>query len=103
MLDPGTHVEKERAAADASVASTPFGKIGPFASLRIRNFRFLLAGSLLFSVAGCIQGLGLNWLVYKMTGSGTILGSINMVLSATALVMIPLSWLTASTTVNLCS
>ena len=91
MLDPGTNVEKEPAAPDASVTSTPIGKVGPFASLRIRNFRFLLAGSLLFSVAGCIQGLGLNWLVYKMTGSGTILGSINMVLSATSLVMIPMS------------
>ena len=78
MLDPETNVEKERVAPDASVASTPIGKVGPFASLRIRNFRFLLAGSLLFSVAGCIQGLGLNWLVYKMTGSGTILGSINL-------------------------
>jgi len=31
----------------------------------------------------------LNWLVYSLTGSGTILGTFNMVRSATTLAMIP--------------
>ncbi len=91
MLEPKPSVNEEQAAPDSAVASTSIRKVGPFASLRIRNFRFLLGGSLLFSVAGSIQGIGLNWLVYNITGSGTILGSINMVLSATSLGMIPMS------------
>ena len=90
-LSPDSSIENNQAITSATVVSTATEKVSPFASLRIRNFRFLLGGSLLFSVAGCIQGIGLNWLVYNMTGSGTILGSINMVLSATSLVMIPMS------------
>jgi nitrate/nitrite transporter NarK len=48
----------------------------------------------MFAVAAqWIQQLTINWLVYKMTGSGTILGTLNMVGTITSLGMIPLGGL----------
>jgi Na+/melibiose symporter-like transporter len=89
VLEPKAGVQEKQGVPDAADASTHLEKVGPLASLRIRNFRFLLGGSILSNTAGNIQGIGLNWLVYNLTGSGTILGSINMVSSAMSLGMIP--------------
>ena len=57
--------------------------------LRIRNFRFLWGGTILSNAASWIQQIALNWLVYNLTGSGTMLATINMVWAASSLVMIP--------------
>ncbi|HEY96916.1 MAG TPA: MFS transporter [Dehalococcoidia bacterium] len=67
----------------------PAEKPGPFSSLRIRNFRLLLIGTVLSNATQWIQQVTLSWLVYEMTGSGTILGSINLVRSIASLGMIP--------------
>jgi MFS family permease len=64
-------------------------KIATFTSLRIRNFRFLLTGTVLSNASMWIQQVTLSWLVYYLTGSGTILGSLNMVRSFAALGMVP--------------
>jgi MFS family permease len=66
-------------------------KIGTFASLSIRNFRLLLTGTTLSNAAQWIQQVTLSWLVYDLTASGTMLGTINMVRAAALLVMIPIS------------
>jgi MFS family permease len=60
-----------------------------FASLRIPNFRFLLTGTVLTNAAQFIQQVTLNWLVYNLTGSGAMLGYINLVRSAASLGMVP--------------
>jgi MFS family permease len=87
-------VEKEHAIPDATGgSSTPVEKIGTFASLRIRNFRFLLVGTTLSNAAQWIQQVTLNWLVYDLTGSGIILGTINLVRSVASLGIIPLTGL----------
>ncbi len=65
--------------------------IRTFASLRIRNFRFLLSGTVLSNAVMWIQQVTLSWLVYDITGSGTTLGSINLVRSIASLGMIPLA------------
>jgi len=52
--------------------------------LRIRDFRFLLTGTTLSNLAQWIQQVTLGWLVYDMTGSGTLLGSVNLVRSVPA-------------------
>jgi predicted MFS family arabinose efflux permease len=69
----------------------PEKKSGPFASLGIRNFRLLLFGTVLSNATQWIQQVTLSWLVYDMTGSGTILGSINLVRSIASLGMIPVA------------
>jgi len=71
--------------------STAPEKINTFASLRIRNFRLLLVGTTLSNAAQWIQQITMGWLVYDMTGSGTMLGSINLVRSVAALGMIPMA------------
>jgi len=81
---------KKRAISDAAgVSSASMEKIGTFASLRIPNFRLLLVGTVLSNAAQWIQQITLSWLVYDLTGSGTMLGSINMVRSVASLGMIP--------------
>jgi len=68
-------------------------KITAFTSLRIANFRLQLTGSILSNAAQWIQSVTLSWLVYDLTGSGTILGSINLVRALASLFMIPLAGL----------
>jgi predicted MFS family arabinose efflux permease len=89
-----TDAEKEHATPDATDgSSTPVEKIGTFASMRIRNFRFLWVGTTLSSAAYWIQQVALNWLVYDLTGSGTILGTINFIRSVASLGIIPVAGL----------
>jgi MFS family permease len=63
--------------------------VGPFASLRIQNFRPLAIGTTLSYTAQWIQQVTLSWLVYNLTGSGTMLGTINLVRSVASVSMIP--------------
>ena len=69
-------------------SSTELKDTGTFASLGIFNFRLLLIGSVLVYAAQWIQQVLLNWLIYDMTGSGTILGSINIVWSISSFIML---------------
>ena len=69
----------------------PDEKIGTFSSLRIPNFRYLLTGTTLSNAAQWIQQITLNWLVYDITGSGTMLGTVNLARSVSAISMIPLA------------
>jgi MFS family permease len=71
----------------------PVEKVSAIASLRIPNFRLLLTGTVLSNAANWIQQITLSWLVYDLTGSGTILGSINLVRAVAGLCMIPLAGL----------
>ncbi len=69
----------------------PGERVSTFSSLRIRNFRFLLGGTILSNAGQWIQQVTLSWLVYSLTGSGTILGTMNVVRSAASLGMIPVA------------
>lgn len=66
-------------------------KIGFLSSLRIPNFRLLLVGTTLSNAAMWIQQVTLAWLVYDLTGSGTMLGSVNLVRSISSIGMIPIA------------
>jgi MFS family permease len=61
-----------------TAASGP-ARIGTFSALRLRDFRLLLIGTTLSNAAQWIQQVTLGWLVYDLTGSGTALGTINLV------------------------
>jgi len=92
MAGPNSKAKKKSPIPDGSGgASAPVEKIGTFASLHIHNFRLLLTGTTLSNAAQWIQQVTLSWLVYDLTGSGTILGSINMVRSVASLGMIPMA------------
>ena len=66
-------------------------RIGVLSSLRIPNFRLLLVGTTLSNAAMWIQQITLAWLVYDLTGSGTMLGTVNLVRSISSISMIPIS------------
>ena len=68
-------------------------KITTLSSLRIKNFRLLITGTILSDAAQWIQQVTLAWLVYDLTGSGTILGSVNLVRSISSIGMIPIAGL----------
>jgi MFS family permease len=90
---PKTIVEKKQIANADSSSSVPSEKVGPFASLRIPNFRLLLTGQILNQAGGWIQQMTVNWLVYSLTGSGAMLGYISLIRAGTSLGMIPVSGL----------
>jgi MFS family permease len=65
--------------------------VGTFASLGISNFRLLVTGTTLSNAAQWVQLVTLNWLVYDLTGSGTMLGTVNLVRAFASLGMIPIA------------
>jgi MFS family permease len=68
------------------------GNYIPFlSSLRISNFRFLLTGTVTTNAAQFIQQVTLNWLVYNLTGSGAMLGYLNLTRAAASLGMVPIA------------
>lgn len=77
-----------KGAADGAAAPAP-ERIGTFAALALRDFRLLLAGTTLSNAAQWIQMVTLGWLVYDMTGSGTMLGTVNLVRSVASLGLAP--------------
>ncbi|MGC9348440.1 MAG: MFS transporter [Anaerolineae bacterium] len=55
------------------------GRIGMFAILRLSSFAWFLTGSTLINGAYWIQGVTLSWLVYDLTSSGAMLGTLSLV------------------------
>lgn len=74
--------------AAASEQTTP---PGTFAALHESNFSWFLLGTVLSNSAQWIQQVTLSWLVYELTASGTMLGSLNLVRSIATLGLAPLS------------
>lgn len=66
-------------------------RIGTFDSLRIANFRLLLVGTTLSNAAQWIQQVTLGWLVFDLTGSGTALGTMNLVRAVSTVGLVPVS------------
>ena len=65
--------------------------VGTFDSLRDRNFRLLLLGTTMSNAAQWIQQVTLGWLVFDLTGSGAMLGTINLVRSFATVGLAPIS------------
>jgi MFS family permease len=59
-----------------------------FRALRHRNYRLFFFGQLISLVGTWMQNIAQQWLIYRLTGSATMLGTINLV---TALPLVPMS------------
>jgi MFS family permease len=81
---PPDHEKRENHRPVAMVPDT-----STFASLKLPDFRRLFAGTLFSNAAQWIQQVTLSWLVYSMTGSGTMLGIVNVVRSISSIGVIP--------------
>lgn len=79
---------KDQKIPDITGGSSASKKNSAFSSLCIRNFRLLLTGTTLTNAAQWIQSVTLSWLVYDLTSSGTMLGTMNLVRSAASLGMV---------------
>jgi MFS family permease len=85
---PAVGTDGQVAAQDAQDLSA-YDRIGAFGSLRFGQFRLLIAGTVLTNAAQWIQQVTLGWLVYDLTGSGTMLGSINLMRAGATLGLAP--------------
>lgn len=63
---------------EAAAAPPEAEHIGTFHAFRYRNYRLLWAGQLLTAAAMWTQQTALGWVVYDRTGSGSILGAMNL-------------------------
>lgn len=71
-------------------ADTPSVKAdGAFAVLRVPSFSWFLLGTTLSNSAQWIQQVTLSWLVYDLTSSGAMLGTLNLVRSMATLGLAP--------------
>lgn len=64
---------------------------GTFAAMRMASFNWFLAGTTLSNAAHWIQQVTLSWLVYDITSSGAMLGTLNLVRSAAMLSLAPIA------------
>jgi MFS family permease len=83
------HENSLNIAVSDKVSTLSKQKVSVFASLSIPNFRWLLGGSVLSNAIMWIQQVTLSWLVYDLTGSGAILGSINLIWTISSVLMMP--------------
>lgn len=62
--------------------------------LKIKDFRYLIVGTMLSNAAQWIQQVTISWLVYEITLSGTILGTVSLVRGLASFFVIPfVGWL----------
>jgi MFS family permease len=69
----------------------PFIPGGTFSVLRMRSFAWFLSGTLFSNAAMWIQSVTLSWLVYDLTSSGALLGTLNLVSSIATLSLAPIA------------
>lgn len=76
----------------------PATGMATFASLRYRDYRYLWVGTLFMSAGLWVQQLTLGWLLYDLTGSPMLLGVLNGLRAAPALIAGPLGGVMADRT-----
>ena len=69
----------------------PEAASGNFAVLRVPSFAWFLSGTTLSNAAQWIQNVTLSWLVYDLTSSGALLGTLNLVRSIATLGLAPIA------------
>lgn len=71
--------------------SEPPQPVSTFTVLGQTNFRWLFLSAILANCATWVQGVTMGWLVYDLTGSGTMLGTVNLMSSLASLLLAPLA------------
>lgn len=65
--------------------------MGTFYAFRYRNYRLLWLGNAFTSVAMWMQNTTMGWVVYDLTGSGALLGSVSAVRALPTLLLTPIA------------
>jgi MFS family permease len=87
---------QSKSSAQIQAAGAPMGSTGhvgfhlpvTFRALRHRNFRLFFFGQLISLIGTWMQTIAQQWLVYRLTGSATMLGMVNL---AAVLPLVPMS------------
>lgn len=72
-------------------APKPAEQNGTFAALRIPSFAWFITGTTLSNAGQWIQQVTLSWLVYDLTSSGAMLGTLNLVRSIATIGLAPIA------------
>ncbi|MBI3953127.1 MAG: MFS transporter [Chloroflexi bacterium] len=93
---PGAASTPLLASAQAATAGAgPAESIGTFHALGLRDYRLLWISNLFASAGMWIQMATLGWVVYDLTGSGTLLGAMNGTRAIPFLLLAPLAGVAA--------
>jgi len=83
------------AASDALAASRKLNWQAAGRALRHRNFQLFFGGQLISLIGTWMQTVAQSWLVYKMTGSGLLLGSVGFASQIPVFLVAPIGGITA--------
>lgn len=78
-------------ATDVRVEPKPKAQNDTFATLRIPSFAWFVSGTTLSNAGQWIQQVTLSWLVYDLTASGAMLGTLNLVRSLATIGLAPIA------------
>ncbi len=81
--------------AGAAEKTTVAPQVGTFHALGLRDYRFLWSSNIFSSAGMWVQMATLGWIVYDITGSGTLLGAINGMRAIPFLLLAPLAGVAA--------
>jgi MFS family permease len=76
---------------DTDTGTEPAVRNSTFAVLGVPSFAWFLSGTTLSNAAQWIQNVTLSWLVYDLTSSGTLLGTLNLVRSIATVGLVPIA------------
>ncbi len=75
--------------SDTNTKSSSLEQGGTFAVLRVPSYAWFLTGTTISNAAFWIQSVTINWLVYDLTSSGAMLGTLSLVSSIAAVGLAP--------------
>ncbi|MDP3062786.1 MAG: MFS transporter [Chloroflexota bacterium] len=81
--------------SDSPPLSATQPRMGTFHALRFREFRLLWIGTLFASAGQWIQQATLSWVVYDVSGSGTLLGAMGLMRAIPMLLLTPFAGVAA--------
>src|SRR6202162_2607784 len=92
---PPTTIDSQSARAPAPGAAGQGRAAGTFRALRHRNFQLFFSGQIISLVGTWMQTVAQAWLIYRLTGSGALLGVLGFVGQIPIFLLSPLAGLAA--------
>src|SRR5438105_10737849 len=90
MPSPGNPDKSETHVEPAQPAATPSRLRLAMRSLRYRNFRLFFGGQLISLIGTWMQNIAQAWLVYRLTGSSLLLGTVGFASQIPVFVLAPI-------------
>ena len=88
-------IQEDATAVDARAASRKLNWQAAGRALRHRNFQLFFGGQLISLIGTWMQTVAQSWLVYKMTGSGLLLGAVGFASQIPVFLVAPIGGITA--------